>query len=170
MNRPIKLAAAVLLAVAVFFLLRNLIEDDATEIRRLFAEVSELAAKTGPESVLASAQAGQALANRVDDPCELNVAGTHLQDTFTRREVRDIVVHSRTVFQTMQLTFRNLRISIDTPGTALVTVSAVFRATDRGGESYHDVRELDCTLHKIDGDWLFAYCGAAAVIERPATR
>lgn len=152
---------AVVAVVAVLWLMPN--EDK--KVRRQFARLSEWVGKDGSESVIVMAARGKQVAALLADPCELKGSIPSMGGTYSRQEAAQMVAGIRSQFDRLSLDFADLTVTFPETDKARVTLTATLSAA-RGGETMREVRELDCTLVKRDGAWLFSACQAVDVFQK----
>jgi hypothetical protein len=160
-----QIVIGVLVVAAFAALVIWLMPDEKKAIRKQFARLSELAGKKGDESLFVTAAQARALAELLTDPCELKGNMHSLGGTYSRQEAATAVAAIRTQFNTMALDLVDLTIELPEKNKAKVTLTAKLNASG-SGERVSEVRELDCTLLKQDGKWLFNACQVVEVFQK----
>jgi hypothetical protein len=160
-----QIVLGVLAVAAIAALVIWLIPDEKKAIRKRFARLSELVAKDGNESLFVTAAQSRAVAELLTDPCELKGSLHSLGGKYSRQEAATAAAVIRSQFDKMKLDLVDLTIEFPEKDKATVSLTARFNATG-SGEPVTEVRELNCTLLKIDGKWLFNSCQAVEVFKK----
>jgi hypothetical protein len=160
-----QIVIVVLVVAAISALVVWLIPNEKKAILKQCARLSELARKNGNESLFVTASQGKSIAQLMTDPCELKGNLHSLGGTYSRQEAATAAAAIRTQFDTMALDLVDITIELPEKDKATVSLTAKLTATG-SGESVSEVRELKCTLLKIDGKWLFNTCEAVEVFKK----
>ncbi|NCC50654.1 MAG: hypothetical protein EOM20_05500 [Spartobacteria bacterium] len=160
-----QLMAGIVLIVLLLMIVHRLLPDEKKKIRRQFDRLSEAVEKEADEAPLATAMKGRAIAELLTNPCELTGLPS-LEGQYSSREAAMIASGLRNYFTTLSLSFYDLSITLVDPQTATVTLTAQLSGQGRGGREAKEVREVDCTLHKVENTWLFNTCSVVEVMEK----
>lgn len=149
----VSVAAIVVAAAGIFFL-----RSDASRVRAVFRRLSRTVAKSPGETVLSTAARAQRLTALCAETCNLNTPIFPLQGTMRRAELVAAAVQLRSTFGSLSLDFRVARVDIPSRNVARVRATAILTGDTGGHGDVNEVRELLCTLERVDGSWVFTEC------------
>jgi hypothetical protein len=160
-----QIVPGILLLVATAALIIWLMPNEKKAIRKQFACLSELARKNEDENLFVTLSKAKLLSELMTDPCELKGNIQPLDGTYSRQEAATAFAAIRAQFDAIALELTDLSIEFPEKGSAAVTLTARFKATG-SRDSVSEVRELNCTLVKQDGKWLFNTCQTVDVFQK----
>lgn len=162
-KRNILVAATVAVGAMLLFFLFSGSEKDA--VRQQFERLSDLAAKEIGEPPLLAAKKAAAISQLFMVNARMEVTARSFSRDYSRDEVRGAVLLARGRFTEARLDFHDLNIDLTGQGTANVITTA--RTTGiAAGEQFADVHEIEATLHKVEGEWLFQRLTVVEVLEK----
>lgn len=145
-------AVALLAAASMWFFTHS----EKAQIKRVFADIERLAAKTPNETVMECAGKAQAIARHFKDRCTIVNLGHGLKESYSREDIAGGLLAFRSVAAKISIGFRELEIGID--GTeALVEGWIDYSGTEAAWPKYEPKTEkFIAHLEKHDGRWLFS--------------
>ena len=158
------LCASVLLLVAIVGGIAYQ-RSDRVQIRRRFNRLAVLAGRGPSDSMIAMAARSEQLSSLFADRTTLAVPITGLTGEYSRREIVQSAIRVKSLAESIQLDFHDLRIRDISGDNAYCTVTGRLRAVI-SGERINEVRELDCHLVREDGRWVFKSFSVAEVLQR----
>ncbi len=165
----VKLAAAAIvaaLAIAGVWLLAFR-KSDADLVAGRLSEFAAAISKPSAESPVVEIGKSQAAAKLVAERCELSLEISSLSGSFSREELAGMALAARRHFNSISLSIHEPRIEISGDGAlAKAHFSAMLIGRLQGGESVREARELEVSLKKIDGVWLFTEARARSSVEK----
>ena len=151
----IQIGAVLLIILAIL-----LIPSDRRKIRKQFKRLADLAQKEQNESVFKGARKASAISELLTNPSEIVGNINFLSGTYSRREATQVIIAARTQLNAFRLSFQDM--TIDFPQKNIATVSVVARLdASLSGETYAEMRKLECRMHKVGKHWLFNQCRSA---------
>ncbi|MGA9750252.1 MAG: hypothetical protein WBS54_00530 [Acidobacteriota bacterium] len=136
------------------------------QVKRQFSSLSEWVAKDGPEGNLTLVNE----ATRADEffapQCTWEAQAYNLNGTVTPQEVTRYYFAGRARFNKLALRFYDLDIRFPERRTARVKATVRITGTLKDGDSVSETHEVECTLQKIHGKWLFSQVTVVEVLKR----
>lgn len=162
-NRMI--AAAILAAggVVVFFLF---FQSDEAKIKKKFHKLAETAEKNGDEHDLIAAKNAHQIEQMFTGSVRIEIPSYSVDKTFPRSEISPNVLYARSLYQKMSLEFHDFQFQFPTENTSAVRLTGEFGATTASGEAVYEIHEAECTLEKVEGEWMFTGVRGIDVLER----
>ncbi len=164
-NQKNMVIAALLIAgaVIVFFLF---FQTDEAKIKKNFHKLAERVEKNGDEHNLIAAKKAHAIEQLFTGSVRIQIPSYSVDKTFPRNGISPHVLFARTRYKKITIKFYDFQIQFPTKDTSIVELTAVFKATTISGEPVDEVHEAECTLDKIDNEWLFTGIKGVDVLER----
>ena len=145
---------AVLLAAVVALWLFT--HSETAQIKRVFADIARLAAKTPGEPVMECAVKAQSLARHFKDRCAVIDLGHGLKATYSRDDIAGGLLAFRSGATKIAVEFRELEISV-IGQDARVEGWIDYSGTEAAWPRYVPQSEKFLAhLEKTDGQWLFS--------------
>jgi len=160
---------AVALSVALLALGLWLWLGGSSDERKVLARLDEFASaisKSAPEVPLTEMGNAQAAAKLVAERCELSLEVSNLSGSFSREELAGLALAARKHFNSISLSIHEPKVEVFKDGSAKASFSAMLIGKLSGGESVREARDVEATLKKLDGKWLFSEVRAKNSIER----
>ncbi len=136
------------------------------QVKRQFGSLSEWVSKDGPEGNLTmvneATRADQFFAPR----CAWEAPKYDLNGTVTPQEVSRYYFAGRARFNKLSLKFYDLDIRFPESRTARVNGTVRITGTLKDGDSVSETHEVECTLQKTHGKWLFSQVTVVEVLKR----
>lgn len=154
-----------LLIVVVVFLLFKYGSDDKQVIRDQFASIEQSLVKNKAEQPLESLAKSRELAEFFQDPCLFTIESTRYAGPISRRELIQKINGTRRLYVHGELKFYDLSIDLHENNTALVTFTMRLQGRLKDTD-FRDIREIEASMHKIDGTWRFTSIHATDVLQR----
>lgn len=127
-----------------------------------FTEISEK--KAGEQGVEALTKAAR-LADLFTDPCRVVFEEYDRTGEYNKKAIIDHALFIRNQFRTLSISFMDTVIRLSEDQTAMVTTTV--QVDSQGGdELFRDIREVDLSMEKRDGDWLIAGVTLVQVLEK----
>ncbi len=150
-------------AMIVFFLF---FQSDEAKIKKKFYKLAEKVEKNDDEHDLIAAKKAHEIEQMFTGSVRIEIPSYSVDKTFPRSEISPHVLYARTLYQKMTLEFHDFQFQFPSEEKATVDLTGVFKATTRSGEPVNEIHEAECTLKKIDGEWLFTGIRGVEVLER----
>jgi len=159
------LIAAMITAGAVisFFLF---FQSDATKIKKEFNTLAKKIDKQADESDLIGAAAANQIEKMFGKSIRIEIPSYSVDKTFPHNEISPHVLYARSQYIEMKMKFYDFQIHFPQEGSAVVALTAVFKATTISNERVDEIHEAECTLEKIEDKWLFTGIRGVEVLER----
>ncbi len=165
MVKYIIIALAVLLGACAlwFFVFRS---TDEAKIKKQFQILAESASKAGEETAATLYLKSASLSALFDDHCSLDVAHSFVSGSYTPEEVSSKMVQAHKLFETATMKIYNLTVRMDGENKASAIFTLRFTGKSKNGASFDETREIEASLIRKEGKWLFCAFKIAQVIER----
>lgn len=157
--------AALLVAVAViaFFLF---FQRDEAKIKKKFKTLAQRIDKPADEGDLVAAVAANRIEKMFGKSIRIEIPSYSVDKTFPRNEISPHALYARAQYTEIKIKFYDFQIQFPKEDSAKVELTAVFKAATRSGEPVDEIHEMECTLEKIDDEWLFTGIKGVEVLER----
>jgi len=139
------------------------------EKKRIEKRLTQLAGTVSKErgdTALNVALRVQRLPEFFDKPVRLHTQVYHMGGTLSPTEVASEIMRARAMFNTLKLDFYDVDIDVADRTSARLRLTARVTGRLSTSEAIDEVRELECLLRKVDGEWVFSECRAVAVLEK----
>ena len=156
------LAVAAVAAVAVAIWLPS----ETKRIKKQFQRMSNCIASSKGESLIKTGLRVDAMAGLLANPCKLKSSIPGLHGTYSAREAAGIISMLTSQLEGTSLEFHDLGIKIVDKDSAIATVTARLTGRADGGQNVSEVRELECSMARVDGKWLFQSCAIIDVLQK----
>ena len=156
----IVIAAAAVVAFLVFF------QSDEAKIKKKFHHLAEKVDKNGQEHDLIAAKKAHQIEQMFFGTVRIRIPSYSVDKTFPRSEISPQVLYARARYQNISLKFHDFQFEFPTEEKAVVGLTGVLKAATTSGESVNEIHEVECTLAKIDGEWMFTGISEIEVLER----
>ncbi|MBI3986748.1 MAG: hypothetical protein HY343_07505 [Lentisphaerae bacterium] len=141
--------------------------NDESRIRRAFAAIADMGAKSADENLVAMALKTKSVESFLATPCALSVPRAMLDGAYTPQQLVAACIQAKGLFRTCALSFHDLRIEFPEKDTARVVFTARLTGTLNSGESVNEAQEVEATLVK-DGKakWIFRSLTAVETLKK----
>jgi len=142
-------------------------DSDEVRIRKSFETFARAASKEAGEGTTALLIKTQTLGKLFDEKCSLEGTKTFLDGNYTPEEVTSNAVMARKHASSLSMRFHDLTVNISSPedASARFTVRVTGISANAGG-SFSESREMNATLRKKEGKWLFTSFKVIDVFEK----
>ncbi len=151
-NRSIFLLVSIVVLVsgAIFFL-----PNDESQIKENLSLLAESCSTKVGESVIESLTKATAASKLCTSPCRVEIQSRKIDKEFSPKEVSDniLILNKRLPDTTFHFEDINIELPTKTEANVITTIRLNGRSTEG---QFTDAYEVDITLVKIDGDWLFS--------------
>lgn len=154
-----------LLLVVMVFSLFTCSSDDGRVIREQFSKIEQTSSKIKAEQPLESLSKSKEMAEFFQDPCLFTIESTRYAGPISRRELIQKISGTRNLYAHGGLKFYDISIVFHENNTALVTFTMRLQGRLNDAE-FRDIREIEASMHKINGTWLFTSIHATEVLQR----
>lgn len=152
------LAAFILLCILIggaVLLYLHLRPTDENRIRSLCSTFTADIAKSGKEGAIPAAARAKSLSGLFTDPSHFQIDGLPWgSKPRSREKLSADIFRARAMFKKLTLSFEDLSVLVQNE-KAQITLSAVLSGTLNQDKELREIRELEGTLIKKDGEWLF---------------
>ena len=164
-NQKNLIIAGLLIAggIIVFFLF---FQTDEAKIKKKFHRLAERVEKEDVENELLTAATANKIQNMFADSCRIEIPSYSVDQTFSKKEISSHVFYARAQYRKMSLKFLDFQFQFPQKGSAIVGLTAAFKAVTTFGEPVDEIHELECSLNEMDDEWLFTGIMGVDVLER----
>ena len=141
-------------------------QTDEAKIKKKFHKLSGIMEKTGDEHDLIAAKKAHAFEQMFFGSVRIQIPSYEVDKTFPKNEISPHVLYARSLYQNISLTFHDFQFEFPTKKSAIVDVTGVLEATTNNGQPVNEIHEAECTLEKIDGEWMLTGIKGVDVLER----
>jgi hypothetical protein len=142
-------------------------QTDEAKIKKQFHKLAEKIEKNGNEHDLIAAKRAHEIEQMFTGSVRIEIPSYSVDKTFPRSEISPHVLYARALYQNMALDFHDFHIQIEEGNTsAVVGITGVFKATTTSGERVDEIHEVECTLEKVEDEWMFTGVRGIEVLER----
>ena len=142
-------------------------QSDEAKIKKQFNKLSEKIEKNGNEHDLIAAKTAHEIEQMFTGSVRIQIPSYSVDKTFPRSEISPHVLYARARYQKMDLAFHDFQIEIaEDKTTAVVGLTGIFEASTTSGERVNEIHEVECTLEKIEDEWMFTGIEGVEVLER----
>jgi len=140
--------------------------SDDKKIRKQFARLAENVTKERGEGNISMVCKMQGLGPLFSNSCEIYIPKSHLAGTYSPEELVSNVTRARMGFSSLKLEFYDIKINITGENTASVVFTGRLIGVVNNDKSADEIRELDASMEKIGGKWLFSSFKVVEVLEK----
>jgi hypothetical protein len=142
-------------------------QSDEAKIKNQFHKLAEKVGKNGAEHDLIAAKTAHEIEQMFTGSVRIQIPSYSVDKTFPRSEISPHVLYARALYQNMSLEFHDFQIQIaEGKTTAVVGLTGIFKATTDSGERVDEIHEAECTLKKVEEEWMFTGIKGVEVLER----
>ena len=136
------------------------------KVKKQFRSLSEYVAKASEENALTVAAKAKKIGALFADPSEIKALGHFLSGRHSREEITGHALRGRSYFVKLSLTFYDVEVTFPEREIAKVHVTARLEGRSTFNENVDEVREMECVLRKVDGQWLFSDLEVIEVLKK----
>ncbi|OGV46480.1 MAG: hypothetical protein A2017_20560 [Lentisphaerae bacterium GWF2_44_16] len=155
---------AIVIIAGLYFVIFH--KSDKDRVKRQLALLSDYASKYPGEGAAVMLMKTQAVGGLFDEHCGLEVGDDFFSGDYTPEEISSKSVMMRRQFSNALISFYDINVDFPEKDKALVTLTARFTGVVSGGETVNQVRELQVTLNRKNGKWLFAEFKIVTVLKK----
>ncbi|MDA3896584.1 MAG: hypothetical protein PF482_10600 [Desulfobacteraceae bacterium] len=150
--------------IVAFFILS---QSDEAKIKKKFHKLAEKIEKNGNEHDLIAAKTAHEIEQMFTGSVRIQIPSYSVDKTFPRSEISPHVLYTRALYRKMSLEFYDFKIEIaEGNTTAVVGLTGIFKATTSSNERVNEIHEVECTLEKMEDEWMFTGIRGIEVLER----
>ena len=142
-------------------------DSDEAQIRWTLKELCRIASKHEGEQTGTLLLKTHAVENVFGPNCRIDF---HHEQVFvgnyTLEELQSLLARSRMFFKTCDVEVRDLSITVTPPDKATVYLTGTLDGVLKSGTVVNEVRDLKCTLKKLDGHWKITDISVRDVLEK----
>ena len=153
----------VLGGISLWYLTRD---NDEVQIRKTLNELCDIASKRANEkNAMALLKINST--NKIFAPeCRIDFHHEMFSGTYTPAELTSLLARSRGILKECDVKIRDLAITVEPPDKASAVFTGLLDATMNDGSRVDEVRELFCTLRKIEDRWLIDSMSVRDILEK----
>lgn len=156
------LSAGAFLVYEIFFDI-----SDEERIQRNLTDFARLASRSPADTTSSNLLKCRQIENYIAPECSLAINVSMFEGKYTPRSVGAMALNCKSRFTAACITFSDIVIQITSPTTAIATFNASFDGKYKAdGSEVDGVRELECSLKKIDGKWCFDSFSIQKILEK----
>ena len=156
--------AVIAVALAVYFIFFNKTEADL--VKQQFKYLSEYASKLPGEGGTTMLYKAKVVGNLFDEYCDLSTKDSILSGHYSREDISGKSLMFRKMLTSANITFHEITIESLDDKKAKVITTAKLSARDNNNSAIDQTRELEVTLLKKDGKWLFSDFQIATILKK----
>lgn len=151
-NRSIFLFVSIaLLAGGILFFLPT----DEKQIQENLDTLATHCSTSRGDSIIESLTKASAASKLCTSPCRINIESRKISKDFKQKEISDNILIVKKRLPDTTFNFEDTHIELPTKTQANVITTLRLNGSSAEGQ-FTDAYEVDITLKKIDGDWLFS--------------
>ena len=166
MTNPRRNIIALAAGVAAIFIFLNYYGGEKARIKKQFSRLEDCFHKERGEALLSTGLKMRSLQGFIAPQCEVQVLEAMMSGIFTPAESAANAMRVREIFSELSLRFYNL--DIESPQKDEARVSFKVRLTGKNSrdELFNEIRQFQCVMRKIDGQWLFSRCEEVETLKK----
>lgn len=162
-----KTVGAVGLALILGFAAANqLFLSEKRKVKKQFNSLAELVSREQDETAWGTAKHATALARFFTKTCEFRSQYPSFSGSFTRLEASSSIARARLQFRKLSVRFYDLEIDFPDEDKAKVTLTLKVTGDMTNGDYVDESHELNCSLEKVGGSWLFRECEVIEILKK----
>jgi hypothetical protein len=155
-----------LIALIVIIAVVYLFPSETQRVKRQFRSIANSVAKAPDENNLIMVSKLSKIKMALAETCRFTDPAHDFSGAYARDEILQRAAGARAHFSKLDLKFADLQVTFPQPGTAAVTTTATVTGTTTDGDAFNEVHELECTLQKIEGNWLLTEVTVVEVLKK----
>ncbi|MBN1671616.1 MAG: hypothetical protein JXR37_11310 [Kiritimatiellae bacterium] len=144
----------------------RLLQTDRRQVARQFDRLAQWVSKRAREQALGTALKLQGADTLFAEEVEVAVGERMLAGRYTVRELVGQAALARMSFVELAVEFHDLAVEFPSNGVAHVVCTVQVTGKLTNGERVDEPREIECTLEKTSGRWLFSAFRSVDVLRR----
>jgi len=151
------------------FLLYEIFFDisDEERIQRNLVDFARLASRSPSDTTSSNLLKCRQIESYIAPECSLAINVSMFEGKYTPRSVGAMALRCKSMFSAARITFSDIIIELTSPNTALASFNASFEGKHKtDGSEVDGVRELECSLKKIDNKWRFDSFSIQKILEK----
>ena len=156
----------VLVAVVGVFAAFYFFQSEESKVKKKFNLLSELGSREPGENKLALTVKNKQFKGLFTENCAIEFPAYSISKTFPAQEFARIVFGVLLQYSEYSPRFYDIGIQIPSENSANAVFTAKLTGKLPSGEYVQDIHEVESTLSKIDGEWLFSGFEVVDVLEK----
>lgn len=161
-NLAIAAVAVIGFGIGVFLLFQS----DEAKIKKQFSVMADKIEKQADESDLMAAAAAHGIEKLFGPAVRIEIPSYSVDQTFPRNDISAHALYFRAMYREMGISFHDFHFQFPRENEAFVGLTAMFKAVTANGDPVNEIHEVECTLEKIDDEWLFTGIRGIDVLEK----
>ncbi len=169
MVRLIYLIIGIVVLILVIMSWNHLFPREEKRVIRQFELLSQYVEKRAGEDLIAASGRIKKISKLFAHQCEFKIEDDPFYSftgSYTREEIGGYALRGRSYFSDLSLWFDDYKVKFLDKATAQVQLTGRLTGRSNVGEKVDEVRELLCTLKKIEDVWLFERFEVVEVLKR----
>ena len=162
-RRPLVLAVLVAAAAVVAIVL---FQSETKKVKKSFSRLADWTSKKGEENLITLAQKARNLGTLFAGECEFQTSYPPFSGVLTPQDVSGYAMKGRALFPSLDVTFYDETITFPQEGVAKAAVTLRVKGVLTNGEPIQEIHEMECTLRKIEEQWLFNRVETVEVLKK----
>ena len=155
LNKRILISAILVLVLAAggaaaWYFLRD---SDEVKIRRTLRELCSLATKGSGEKTASGLLKIRQVESLFAPRCHFNFKHEMFSGELSDTEIASTLARFRALFSTVSVKMRGLEITVEPPDSASAVFTGILEGRMKDGRTVSEVRDLFCSLKRIDDRW-----------------
>ena len=164
-----KIILLIIIAVGIgtvgYFFLRS--PSESQQIINRLHRLANSISKQGSEGAVTMALKHQTIAGLIDTNCSVFIKEAMIAGDFTPEEFAAQMLRSRAMFKSIKGEVDGCEVEFNADQTtATISFAVRIRAELKSGREIDEVRDLQSTVKKVDGKWLFSSFEIRQVLEK----
>jgi hypothetical protein len=154
----------VVLAVAIVAII--FFPTETGRVKKQFRSLTKWIAKKPDESNITMALKIKNIKTVFAPTCQLDIPAEDFSGAYSAKEVAQNAAAARSQFSEISLKFYDLEVDFPEEETAKASTTAKLTGFTTEGDAIEETHELECTLQKIEGSWLFTEVEVVEVLKK----
>jgi len=131
-------------------------QSDERQVRKRFKTLAQTASKRVDNSQLIVAGKSKQISKYFAQSCRIEAQEYNVSQNYSQADIHTIAFQVLTRHSELKVTFVDLQVNIPEKGIAAVVSTVRIIGKVKGGEEYiEENHEIECTLNKIEDEWVF---------------
>jgi hypothetical protein len=163
----IGLISLVVLGIAGYFIYDAVFQiTDEEQIQTNLVDFARLASRTTGDTTSSNLLKCRQIESLIAPECTVSVRVGMVSGSYSPRSVGAMAMRCKVLFRRAELAFSEILIEVTSPTTAEAEFNASFNGVYKHGGEAEGVRELRCTMKKIEGKWRFDSFSIRDILEK----
>ncbi len=155
-----------ILLLAVIAAIIAVFPTNTRRVKRRVHDLAKWVSKVPDESNMVMVAKLNNIKGALAEDCRLHAPTEDVSDTYGRQDVVRMIAGARAQFEQVDITVTDLHVTFAQKKSAAATFTGTITGLDSGGSVFREIREIVCTLQKIDNAWLLTEAEIVEVLQK----